>query len=123
MHSSTYTTSPRDDQTPQNPQWSVAVFAHNEATTILGCLDTIRSQATEESLQIHVLINGSRDSTESLARKYAASHSNIRPVVLGIADKANAWNYYIHVIRPNAAVHFFVDGDMQVLPNGLPRVQ
>jgi glycosyltransferase involved in cell wall biosynthesis len=103
--------------TSQLPEWSVAVFAHNVSRTIIDCLDTIRSQVTDKSLQIVVLINGSNDATEVLVREYAASHQGIVPVSLTLADKANAWNYYIHSIDHKAAVHFFVDGDMQVLPH------
>ncbi|MGB5743775.1 MAG: glycosyltransferase, partial [Sedimenticolaceae bacterium] len=71
----------------------------------------------DKLIRIFVLVNGCNDATEVLVREYAASHESIVPVQLPLADKANAWNYYIHSIQHKAAVHFFVDGDMQVLPH------
>lgn len=117
MHDPSDTDSLREEVTPQAPAWSVAVFAHNVAKTITDCLDNVLSQASGQSIQVFVLVNGSRDETELLVRKYSATHSNVEPVVLPIADKANSWNHYIHVIKPKGAVHFFVDGDVHILPN------
>lgn len=95
---------------------SVAIFAHNEASTIASTLDSVLLQDRADLLQIFVLVNGSQDATESIVREYSKSHSNVNLVILDLADKANAWNYYVHTLRPKASVHFFVDGDMVVTP-------
>ena len=95
---------------------AVAIFAHNEASTIANTLDSVLLQNREDLLQIFVLVNGSQDATESIVREYSKLHSNVNLVVLDLADKANAWNYYVHTLRPTASVHFFVDGDMVVTP-------
>jgi glycosyltransferase involved in cell wall biosynthesis len=105
-----------DTGAAQIADWSVAVFAHNVADTITDCLDSIRAQDTGQAFPVFVLVNGSSDATESLVRAYAATYRSVVPVTLSLADKANAWNHYMHVAKPHAAVHFFVDGDMRVVP-------
>lgn len=94
--------------------WSVAVFAHNVARTIVGCLDSVVEQCSDPDTRIYVLINGSRDATEELVNGYAATNPNVTPIRLSLADKANAWNYYVHNICTDQDVHFFVDGDVTV---------
>lgn len=97
--------------------WSATIFAHNEAATIVNCLDSVLSQEAAHSAQIFVLVNGSQDTTESLVNEYSAVHPNVTLVTLAIADKANAWNHYIHRLSPDVPIHFFIDGDMLVMPN------
>ena len=96
---------------PQLDDWSTAIFAHNEAANIVGCLDAVREQRKNLPFPIFVLINGCRDRTEQRVRDYARTHANVRPVTIGIGDKANAWNEYVHRAADPADVHFFVDGD------------
>lgn len=96
--------------------WSVAIFAHNEQSNITACLDAVVSQAGIEHCPIFVLINGSRDDTEKVVRKYAAVYPNVRPITIELADKTNAWNQYIHHLAPSASAHFFVDGDTKPMP-------
>jgi len=31
-----------------------------------------------------------------------------------MADKANAWNHYVHELAPEGALHFFIDGDVEI---------
>lgn len=97
--------------------WSATIFAHNEAATIVSCLDSVLSQEAAHSAQIFVLVNGSQDATESLVKDYSAAHPNVTLVTLAIADKANAWNHYVHMLSPDVPIHFFIDGDMSVTPN------
>ncbi len=97
--------------------WSVAIFAHNEARTITDCLDSVVSQDSESCGQIYVLVNGSQDATERIVSEYAITHSNVTLVRLQLADKASAWNHYVHEICSEEDVHFFVDGDTTVAPN------
>lgn len=97
--------------------WSVAIFAHNVARTIIDCLDSVVQQSPEPAARIYVLVNGSRDATEQLVNDYSASNPNVTPIRLSLADKANAWNHYVHDIRAEGDVHFFVDGDVTVAPN------
>lgn len=96
-------------------QVSVAVFAYNEEASIAASLDAIGACATEASLTVHVLINGTTDSTEDIVRAYRPDGFVIKPVVIKLGDKANAWNTYVHEIAPEAAaIHVFTDGDMEI---------
>lgn len=100
-----------------NPDsWSAAIFAHNEEANIIACLNAVLTQSDAEKNKIFVLINGSRDRTEHIVHDYAKFHSNVVPVKIVMADKANAWNEYIHNLAPPASVHIFIDGDTQPLP-------
>ena len=76
--------------------WSIAIFAHNEEANIIACLDAVLNQTGSENSRIFVLVNGSRDGTEKIVCEYAQSHANVLPVKIALADKANAWNEYIH---------------------------
>jgi glycosyltransferase involved in cell wall biosynthesis len=96
------------------PVWSVAVFAHNIGGRVTRCLDSIVRQRCPGEIRIHVLANGCTDATRSRVREFAADRHDIELVTLALADKANAWNHYVHEIRHESAVHFFVDGDTMV---------
>lgn len=98
------------------PEWSVAVFAHNEARAITGCLDAILAQRPQHPFPVFVLINGSRDATETRVRAFARLAPQVVPVSIPLGDKANAWNEFVHRHAPDASVHFFVDGDTTPLP-------
>lgn len=96
--------------------WSVAVFAHNEARNIQGCLASVIAQQPAACFPVYVLINGSRDATERLVREFASSNPQVVPIVIALGDKTNAWNTYVHDLAPTVAAHFFVDGDTRPLP-------
>jgi glycosyltransferase involved in cell wall biosynthesis len=98
-------------------KWSAAIFAYNVAETINACIDAVRAQRPQSPFPIYVLVNGSRDRTEELVLAYAARHKSVVPVIIPLADKANAWNVYVQEAAPLADVHFFVDGDTYPLPN------
>lgn len=53
---------------------SVLVPAHNEATTIIRCLDSIRTN-THRKLEIIVIDDASTDETAALVRKYIKQHA------------------------------------------------
>jgi glycosyltransferase involved in cell wall biosynthesis len=96
----------------------VVVFAHNEERRILAALTSIEQArpATASPFDIFVLINGSTDCTERLVEAYAAERTHVHPIVIGRGDKSNAWNHYIHDVAGAADVHFFMDGDVRVVP-------
>lgn len=91
--------------------WSAAIFAHNEADNIIACLDAVLGQRSADKNPIFVLINGSHDDTEKIVHDYVKVHQNVVPVKISVADKANAWNEYIHNLATPTATHFFIDGD------------
>jgi glycosyltransferase involved in cell wall biosynthesis len=91
--------------------WSAAIFAHNEADNIIACLDAVLGQRSADKNPIFVLINGSHDDTEKIVHDYVKVHSNVVPVKISVADKANAWNEYVHNLSTPTSTHFFIDGD------------
>lgn len=102
--------------------WSIAIFAHNEATHIAACIDSIVNAAGQHACRIHVLANGCSDDTASVVARKQAANSAVSLVTIGLADKANAWNHYIHGLAPSGATHFFVDGDVTLDGASLQRL-
>ena len=98
--------------------WSCAVFAYNEAASIGACLDSLLPALAElpRCRGIHVLANGCTDRTEAVVAAYAEHHGPIRLLSLPVADKAAAWNHYVHALAPDADMHLFMDGDVQAAP-------
>ena len=104
--------------------WSIAVFAHNEAARIAATLRSIEAATQGMAVQVVVLANGCQDGTAQVVRTLAADAPHLRVVEIALADKANAWNAYVHGIAamPSAGpptMHVFVDGDVQVAPGAL----
>ena len=94
--------------------WSVALFAHNEERTILAALTSLLDSARGHPLTIHVLANGCRDRTETRVADFATRHDAVVLHSIARADKADAWNRYVHEVAPDAEVHVFADGDVTV---------
>jgi glycosyltransferase involved in cell wall biosynthesis len=99
--------------------FSVAVFAHNEERTLAATLGSILTAGEARCCEIVVLANGCVDRTVAIARDCASRHANIRVIEIELADKANAWNHYVHEVSPtppfcDAELHVFVDGDVQL---------
>ena len=104
--------------------WSIAVFAHNEAACIAATLRSIEVAAQGMAVQVVVLANGCQDGTADVVRALAAASPQLRVVEIALADKANAWNAYVHHIAATPCanpptLHVFVDGDVQVAPAAL----
>jgi hypothetical protein len=101
--------------------WACAVFAHNEAASILACLESL--QAGKHRLPpprvIVVLANGCTDRTAALVAGYAERHAEVQLAVLRLADKAAAWNHYVHETAPEVAMHVMIDGDVEAAPGAL----
>ena len=100
--------------------WPVMVLAHNEATRIVACLDSIYAADPGEKFSIFVMANGCTDDTEDIVRRYGETHEGVHVVSIKLADYCNAWNVFIHDTVPNRApdsdVYFFMDGDCRAWP-------
>ncbi len=110
---------------PHNTPWAIAVFAHNAAKTIQHALDSIDLTTEGKDIAIYVLANGCNDSTVDKVRNSAATIDNLWLVETRVADKANAWNLFVHDILPEQRVEqletfFFMDGDVTLVQNTLP---
>ena len=109
------------------PTWSLAVFAHNEARRIRQALESAVAAASGYPLEIVVLANGCTDDTVGRVRACAATIPDLTIVEIPIADKANAWTVAMHDLRDGldsslVDVQFFMDGDVRLLPDALPRL-
>jgi len=100
--------------------WPVAVFAHNEANSIIKCLETVlANRVAGQAMEIHVLANACSDNTEQLVRDFARTEPCVHLHSIVVGDKANAWNCYIHDFSPDSDVHFFIDGDVEASAGAL----
>ncbi|MGR9054181.1 MAG: glycosyltransferase family A protein [Gammaproteobacteria bacterium] len=98
---------------------SIAVFAHNEGPRLADNIKSLLAAGEGSLFEIVILANGCRDRTLNVAQDFACRFSNIRVEEIQRADKANAWNYYVHDIAAghpykDALIHVFVDGDVTV---------
>jgi glycosyltransferase involved in cell wall biosynthesis len=105
-----------------NSRYSVAIFAHNLSSVINSCIKSVLLNPSDANLNLYIMANGCTDSTEEIIKSLQQEHPNIHLVSIPLADKANAWNYYVHKIAPDAALHFFIDGDIKVEPNALSTI-
>lgn len=103
---------------------SVALFAHNEAAGIVGSIAALRAAGLRPGDKVFVLVNGSTDQTLSLVQAAARLDPRIHPVEIALGDKANAWDVYVHRLAdPAAALHIFIDGDVQVSAGAFDRIE
>lgn len=94
---------------------SVCIFAHNEQRLLPRTIGALEAAAGKRPFSAHILVNGSTDETVHIARLLAKADLRLTVHELPVADKANAWNRYVHDIAPNQAdihTHIFLDGDI-----------
>jgi hypothetical protein len=106
-------------ETGARPSWSLAVFAHNESGRIGAALQSIVQAAAGVDVEVWVLANGCTDSTSDEVRACATVLPHLWLAEIDVADKANAWNVYVHeLITPERAAeietYFFMDGDVSL---------
>lgn len=96
-------------------QWSVVVFARNEAARILGSLRAVEDALRGRNAFVTVLINGSSDKTASLVKTYLPGMS-VSNAAYSIAYgcKSNAINQFVHALRPKADYYLFVDATVSI---------
>lgn len=103
---------------------AIILFAHNEAAAILGSIEAVRQAGLRPTDTLTVLINGSTDQTLQLVQAGALRDPRIHPVTIGLGDKANAWDVYVHRLAdPKAEMHIFIDGDVRISPGSLDAVE
>lgn len=94
------------------------VLAHNEARRIGACLASL--PLALPGLEAHVVVNGSRDGTAEIARRFAATHGNLIVHDWPEAGKARSWNRFLFgEVDRFAPVHVFVDGDAELAPGAV----
>jgi hypothetical protein len=107
-------------------KWSVAIFSSRESLeTLSSSINAILNAGAEHAPVIDVMINGNRTLANDVGRRIEAlravgqAGTCIRAWYIPIADKAHAWNQYIHTIWPSSNIAFFVDGYAEVMPEAL----
>lgn len=88
----------------------------------MECLAGLSAAADGHPLIAHVMANGCTDGTEDAVRAWAAGRGDLRLFSLRPGDKAGAWNEYVHTIRADADVHFFVDGHIRPGPRSMAHL-
>lgn len=102
---------------PASLEWSVAVLAHNEESSIGRCLERVLDECKGHAARVHVIVNGASDRTLEIAQRYAASSNGVLHAYrVAHGDKSNAWNQYVHALCADAPIHFFVDAYAFVAP-------
>ncbi len=102
---------------------AVAVFAHNESRRIVECLEALRIAPLLPNTTCYVIANGCTDNTVASANDYARTAPWVKVIELEIGDKANAWNYFVHELAPEAGSYFFTDGDCRVEKEALQHLE
>jgi len=103
----------------RRPSCSLAVFAHNESGRIGAALQSIVRAAAGMDVEVWVLANGCTDATSDEVRACATVLPDLWLAEIDVADKANAWNVYVHeLMTPERAreieTYFFMDGDVRL---------
>jgi glycosyltransferase involved in cell wall biosynthesis len=98
-------------------EWSVFIPAANEERRLAACLGALQIACAGTAVSVCIIINGSTDRTEAIARDFAARTTiPIEVYRVAHACKSNAMNLYVHDLRPNATIHFFIDATTFVQP-------
>lgn len=92
---------------------SICIFAYNEATLLPRCIAALDAAAAGSAYRAHIVVNGSKDDTGSIAQTFSSADERIQAHLLPVADKANAWNDYVYRIAGDEDTHIFLDGDIQ----------
>ena len=103
--------------------WSVAVFASNEASALKRCIDSIELNAKNLSVQVTIILNGTRDNSLEVIKSGSWPTLDISVFQIAAADKANAINQVIHHLRPLARLFFFADGYVKIHPNAMRHLE
>ncbi len=97
---------------------AIVVFAYNEERNIARTIENILANLTQHRhAKVHVMVNGCTDRTAEIVRSYARQYECVRLNMIGVADKCNAWNTYVHEIAEDDPIHVFMDGDVTCSPN------
>ncbi|HQS71164.1 MAG: family 2 glycosyl transferase [Novosphingobium sp. 28-62-57] len=100
---------------------AVVVLAHNEERRIARCLATL--PLSDAGFAIHVVVNGSRDSTAAIVASIAAQHDNLTLHDWPEPGKARSWNRIVLDTLPSGSpAVVLVDGDAEVAAGAIPAL-
>lgn len=114
---------------PPESRWSVAIFSSRESIdTLASSIDAVLTAVSDTPAVVDVIVNGNRSLADAAARfaqtsPVAGSEPTIiRTWFLEVADKAYAWNTYVHEIWEGADLAYFVDGYVRVMPDAFALI-
>ena len=93
----------------------IAVIAHNEERYIGNTINSILKSFEKQDKyvpEIYVIANGCTDATTSIISQIAKKDPAVKLFQLSLADKNNAWNYYVYEVAPDLPFHIILDGDI-----------
>jgi hypothetical protein len=103
--------------------FDIAVFAVNEASTILGCISSVDKACAGHKAHISVLLNGTTDDSIGILKRHRLEHAAMTVYRFSVSDKANAINHFIYSLRQDTAVHFAIDGYVRIGPESLEAMR
>jgi hypothetical protein len=107
---------------PAAKPWSVAIFSARETPDMLNAAVRAALRASAAT-DIEVLVNGNKplaDATAQAAPRFPlADGQRLRIWSIPQADKAFAWNFYLHDLRSDADIAFCTDAAVQVKADAL----
>lgn len=106
-------------------QLSIVIFSSRDPLTqVVAAVEHAIKAATGYSYQLHLFFNGDEQRALSLTSeiKTLFKDVNLNIWFFSLADKANCMNRYWHDIRPEAEMHFFVDGYVELLPDSFSQL-
>lgn len=105
-----------EDRFRRRADIAIAVFAARESANAMSeALAAIRVAAADFPTTVDILVNGNAQLSDALAEIVRAlpggeADIQIRGWSMNLADKAAAWNTYVHDLWPDAEFTCFVDG-------------
>lgn len=105
--------------------WSVAIFSSREdSATLLECLSAVfRVAHSAQPVAVDLIVNGNqalgtRMAADAKVMKFAPN-IDFRIWFIPLGDKAHAINEYLHRIRPDSDIGFFIDGYVRLRADSL----
>lgn len=103
--------------------WHIGVYCQNEEATLEACLASVSGAASHRKSLITVLINGSTDSSETVARVTASRlKTPVRIFRIKYGDKANAINTFLYDRTIRSDLYFGVDAYVRVCRDALEEL-
>ena len=106
--------------------WQIGVVCQNEHARIASCLESISIGIGSRNVVVNVVVNGSSDGSDDVARREAAKLAiPIRIFKIAYGDKSNAINCLIHDpdVHVDAHLYFFMDGYVRLRPGALAAIE
>lgn len=112
---------------PATAAWAIVVFACRESLGVLEqTLAAVVAARCPPLGTVDVIVNGNRELADALVASpqvhAVAGSLRLRVWSIPVADKANAWNEYVHHIWGGEGVAFFIDGYVRLHPDAVKRL-